>query len=95
MAFSTWSISDQQVTARGAKMATIMAGGEKIYITPSAVPLRMPFGPSNFDKTPAVRQNLEFCATPEVFEYFTALDTWMKDYIMCHSERIFKKQLSI
>ena len=55
----------------------------------------MPFGPGNFDKTPAVRQNLDFRATPELFEYFTALDNWMKDYIMCHSERIFKKQLSI
>ena len=96
MAFSTWSISDQQVTANRAKMATITASGERIFITPTAVPLKMPFGgPGNFDKTPAVRQNLDFRATPELFEYFTALDTWMKDYLMCHSERIFKKQLSV
>ena len=52
MAFSTWSISDQQVSARGAKLATITANGERIYITPTNVPLRMPFGPGNFDKTP-------------------------------------------
>ena len=95
MAFSTWSISDQQVTARGAKMATITAGGERIYITPTNVPLRMPCGPGNFDKTPAVRQNLDFRATPELFEYFSALDNWMKDYLMSHSECIFKKQLKI
>ena len=76
-------------------MSTITADGERVFITPSAVPLKMPFGPGNFDKTPAVRQNLDFRCTPELFEYFTALDTWMKDYLMCHSERIFKKQLTI
>jgi len=94
MAFSTWSISDQMVTAKGAKMATITANG--VFITPTAEPLKMPFGgPGNFDKTPSVRQNLDFRATPGLFEYFTALDTWMKDYLMCHSERIFEKQLTV
>ena len=95
MAFSTWSIADQQVSARGAKLATITANGERIFITPTNVPLRMPFGPGNFDKTPAVRQNLDFRATPELWEYFTALDSWARDYLMCHSERIFKKQLTM
>ena len=95
MAFSTWSLSDQQVTAKGAKMAMITANGERIFITPTAKPLKMAFGPGNFDKTPAVRQNLDFRCTPELLEYFTALDTWMKDYLICHSERIFKKQLTI
>ena len=95
MAFSTWSISDQQVSARGAKLATISAGGERIYITPTTTPLRMPFGPGNFDKTPAIRQNLDFRATPELWDYFTGLDSWARDYLMCHSERIFKKQLSM
>ena len=95
MAFATWSISDQQVTPKGAKMAAITADGDRAFITPSAEPLKMPFGPGNFDKTPAVRQNLDFRCTPQVLEYFAAMDTWMKDYLMCHSERIFKKQLTI
>jgi len=95
MAFSTWSISDQQVSARGSKLATISAGGERIYIIPTTTPLRMPFGPGNFDKTPAIRQNLDFRATPELWEYFTALNSWARDYLMCHSERIFKKQLTM
>jgi hypothetical protein len=51
----------------------------------------MPFGPGNFDKTPAVRQNLDFRCTPAVLEYFTAMDMWLKDYLMGNSERIFKK----
>jgi len=96
MAFATWSVSDQQVSAKGVKLATITANGERVFITPTQTPLRMPFGgPGNFDKTPSVRQNLDFRATPELFEYFTALDTWMKDYLLCHSERIFKRQLSV
>ena len=94
MEFTTWSLSDQQVSAKGAKMSTITAGGDRVIIAPSAEPLRMPFGPSDFDKTPAVRQNMEFRCTPEVIEYFAAMDAWIKDYLLSNSERMFKKQLT-
>ena len=72
MAFAKWSISDQQVTQK-AKMAAITDDGERVFITPSAEPLKIPFGPGNFDKTPAVRQNVDFRCTPAVLEYFTAM----------------------
>ena len=63
-------------------MSAITADGDRVFIVPSAEPLRMPFGPGNFDKTPAVRQNLDFRCTPQVLKYFAAMDTWLEDYLL-------------
>jgi hypothetical protein len=82
------------LVAKGSKMAAITADGERIFIVPSTEPLRMPFGPGNYDKTPAVRQTLDLRCNSATLEYFTAMDAWLKDYLMGNSERIFKKQLS-
>ena len=94
MAFSTWLLSDQQVTTKGAKMSAITADGDRVFIVPSAEPLKMFFGPGNYDKTPAVKQNLDFRCTPQALELFAAMDAWLKDYILGNSELIFKRQLS-
>jgi hypothetical protein len=94
MAFATWSLIDQPVTAKGAKMSVISADGDRVFMVPSTEPMRMPFGPCNFDKIAALRQNLDFRCTPAVLEYFMAMDAWLKDSLLGNSERIFKKQLS-
>jgi hypothetical protein len=59
-------------------------------------PTRCPFGPSNFDKDPkATRQNLDIRVSGDAAEFFDGLDAWAIDYICAHSERLFKKNLSL
>ena len=92
---SRFSLADVSVSARGAKSAQLLSGGERLYFT-SAQLTRAPFGPNNFDKDPAAtRQNLELRATPDIEAFFSALDAWAIEYITAHSERLFKKSLSL
>ena len=95
MAFHTLALADVSVTAKGAKMALLTDGGERLYYTfPQAT--RAPFGPSNFDKDPhATRLNLEIRVTEDAADWFQQLDEWAIEYICAHSERLFKKILSL
>ena len=93
--YSSLHLGDVHTNAKGAKMAPLSAGGEKcLYTFPE--PTKAPFGPSNFDKdASAARQNLEIRVTGEAASYFRGLDEWAVDYIAAHSERLFKKRLSL
>ena len=97
MAYQALQLGEVTVNAKGAKLALLTNGGERFhYTTPS--PLRAPFGgPSNFDKDKeAPRQNLELrCAEEEVAAFFKGLDEWAVEYISAHSQRLFKKSLTL
>ena len=88
-------LGDVTVNAKGAKMALLTCGGERFhYTTPE--PTRAPFGPSNFDKDPsAPRQSLQLRATGETANFLRGLDEWAVEYICAHSERLFKKKLTL
>ena len=95
MAYASLSLGDVHVNAKGAKMAPLTEGGEKCFYTFSE-PTKAPFGPSNFDKdASAPRQTLEVRVTGEAASYFRGLDAWAADYLCAHSERLFKKRLSL
>jgi len=96
MAFAKLSVGDIYVNPKGTKTCLLSNSGEKFFYTASA-PTRTPFGPNNFDKDPAAtRQSIEFrCNTQEMEAYFTSLDSWMVEYLAAHSERIFKKVLTL
>jgi hypothetical protein len=95
MAYSSLALANVSVTAKGAKMAMLTDGAERCYYTFQS-PTRCPFGPSNFDKDPSeTRQNLDVRATGEAAAYFEGLDAWAVDYICAHSERLFKKVLTV
>jgi hypothetical protein len=95
MAYASLSLGDVHTNAKGAKMAQLTDAGEKCFYTfPEAT--KAPFGPNNFDKdASAPRQNLEIRVTGEAASYFRGLDAWAEDYICAHSERLFKKRLSL
>lgn len=97
MAYQALQLGEVTVNAKGAKLALLTSGGERFhYTTPS--PLRAPFGgPSNFDKDKdAPRQNLELrCSDEAVAAFFKGLDEWAVEYICAHSQRLFKKNLSL
>ena len=93
--FTNWSLADVNVNSKGAK--TCQLTSEKGKVQQSADDFcTTPFGPSNFDKDPlATRQNLELRITPQLEAWFTQVDEWMVSYLFEHSERIFKKQLTL
>ena len=96
MAYQALQLGEVTVNAKGAKLALLTNGGERFhYTTPS--PLRAPLGgPSNFDKDKeAPRQNLELRCTKEVAAFFKGLDEWAVEHICAHSERLFKKSLTL
>jgi hypothetical protein len=98
MAYSSLALANVSVTAKGAKMAVLSNGADShdrcTYIF--SEPTRCPFGPSNFDKDPkATRQNLDIRVSGDAAEFFDGLDAWAIDYICAHSERLFKKNLSL
>jgi hypothetical protein len=98
MAYSMLSLANVSITAKGAKMAVLTNGADssdRCNYTFSE-PTRCPFGPSNFDKDPkATRQNLDIRVSGDAAEFFEGLDAWAIDYICTHSERLFKKSLSL
>jgi hypothetical protein len=98
MAYSSLALANVSITAKGAKMALLTNGADssdRCNYTFSE-PTRCPFGPSNFDKDPkATRQNLDIRVSGDAAEFFDGLDAWAIDYICAHSERLFKKNLSL
>ena len=95
MAYSSLALANVTVSAKGAKMAVLSNGADRCNYT-FAEPTRCPFGPSNFDKDPnATRQNLDIRVSGDDAAFFDGLDAWAIDYICAHSERLFKKSLSL
>ena len=92
--FSRFALADVSVNAKGAKSAALTCGGERFHYTTDLT--RSPFGPGNFEKDPlATRQNLELRATNSMDAFFSALDAWAVEYLTAHSERLFKKRLTL
>ena len=95
MAYSQLALANVSVTAKGAKMAMLSDGAGRCHFTFPG-PSSAPFGPSNFDKDPnAARQNLDIRVSGETAAYFDGLDSWAVEYLCAHSERLFKKNLSL
>ena len=95
MAYSQLALANVSVTAKGAKTAMLSNGADRCHFTFPA-PSSAPFGPSNFDKDPAAtRQNLDIRVSGETAAWFEGLDAWAVDYLCAHSERLFKKSLSL
>jgi hypothetical protein len=95
MAYSQLALANVSVTAKGAKMSVLTDGADRCHYT-FLGPSSCPFGPSNFDKDPnATRQNLDIRVSWETAAYFDGLDGWAVDYLCAHSERLFKKSLSL
>jgi len=95
MALQALQLGDVTTNAKGAKMALLTNGGERFCFTTPG-PVRTPFGPTNFDRdAAAARQTLDIRCDEAVSGFFQALDEWAVEYISAHSERLFKKSLTL
>jgi hypothetical protein len=94
--FSMLKLAEQVVSSRGAKSCALTAGGRKLQIQPCVAPAPVPFTPSAYDKEDktATRLTLELRCDAQTLEYFGQFDDWAKGYLVEHSMRLFKKQLT-
>ena len=92
--FEQFALADQFATSRGTKICVLTCNAAPVRVIPTKTPVSTPFEPGNFDKKYSARQNLVFCCSPEMEDYFKGLDSWAIDYITEHSERLLKKTLT-
>ena len=88
-------IQDVHTSPKGIKTAALTTAQKRplLYQAESA---KAPFGPSNFEKDElAPRQNIELRVSQEDVDFFERLDEFIIQYLVVHSERIFKKPLLI
>jgi hypothetical protein len=105
--FAAYSLAEQVTSARGAKTCQLTKAGKKVQTLCSspaphgrpqerqASPVVVPFPPSTYDKDAnATRLTLELRCNAEMLTFFDAFDEWAKTYLLEHSMRLFKKQLT-
>jgi hypothetical protein len=89
---------DTQTSSRGAKSALLVKKDDgKVFFTlgdPSA-PTQAPFGASTYNDEESVRKTLDLRLNEQEAQFFEELDAWAVEYITKHSERLFKKALTL
>ena len=97
LASSGLQLADPVVSARGAQSCALSANGIKLVTTVGsrADPLTTPFGASSFGEDISNRKTIEFRLPPQWLAYFQSLDDWTVPYLAEHSERIFKKKMTV
>ena len=95
---TNWQLKDPTISAKGAKScALIKSPNDKVFLTlgSKAEPMRTPFGACSFNDEKASRRTIEFTLNPQQVEKFKAFDAWAVEYLVKHSDRIFKKRLTM
>ena len=93
--FGLYAMAEQATSARGAKTCALTKGGRKVLLQPTCLAVEVPFPPSTFDKDEnATRLNLQLRCNTDMLCYFDKFDEWAKAYLLEHSMRLFKKQLT-
>ena len=93
--FSTLTLAEQVTSARGAKTCQLTKAGKKVQLQSMLIPVPVPFAPSTFDRDEtATRLTLELRCNAPILAHFDAFDLWAKGYLLEHSVRLFKKQLT-
>ena len=92
---SLLSFDEPFISKRGSKSCKLKYDTGDLTHTPNSF-LRVPFVPSTFDKDPlATRLSLVIECDEEMHKYALALDEWAISYLATHSERIFKKSMTV
>jgi len=92
-----WQLKEATISAKGAKSCSLLnSPNDKVFFTlgSKTEPMRTPFGATTFNDEKATRKTIEFTLNPQQVDMFKSLDSWAVDYLVKHSERIFKKKLN-
>ena len=95
--FSQLQLAEPIVSSRGAKSSALSNNGVKYVHTVGSreEPLTSPFGASSFGDEQTTRKTIEFRIRVAWVDFFDRFDAWAVTYLTCHSERLFKKPLTI
>jgi len=95
--FSQLQLAEPIVSSRGAKSSALSNNGVKFVHTVGSreEPLTSPFGASSFGDEQTTRKTIEFRIPVVWVDFFDRFDAWAVTYITCHSERLFKKSLTL
>jgi hypothetical protein len=96
MEFCKLELALPVVSARGAKSCALTDGPAKYILTVGSrdILLTTPFGATSFGEEQTQRKKLEFRLPPQFLESFQKFDAWAVEYLVEHSERLFKKLLT-
>ena len=97
---SFYTISDPQVSVRGAKYALLSTnrihGDNKLRLTigDKTTPCSTPFGVSSFNNNDSTRKNIEFTICPSDEAKINDIYNWALDYLASKPDNFFKKTVS-
>jgi hypothetical protein len=96
MEFCKLELALPVVSARGAKSCALTDGPAKYILTVGSRDslLTTPFGATSFGEEQTHRKSIEHRLSPQWLECFQKFDAWAVEYLVEHSERIFKKLLT-
>jgi hypothetical protein len=95
--FVAYKIGEVQVNSKGAKSARVENDGQQMIFNlgDRENPVLSPFGATTFNDELNSRQPVEFILDEKQEAHWAAFDTWAIAYLSEHSERIFKKTLTV
>ena len=95
--FSQLQLAEPIVSSRGAKSSALSTNGVKYVHTVGSreEPLTSPFGASSFGDEQTTRKTIEFRIPVMWIDFSDRFDAWAVTYLTCHSERLFKKPLTL
>ena len=88
-----WDLYDPQTSSRGPKSCQLKTLDKEQVRFQLGENLRTRFGASTFDRTDALRRNIDFepAELPDAAKNIKDIDDWAIAYITSNCERIFKK----
>jgi hypothetical protein len=95
--FSKLELALPVVSARGSKSCALTDTSAKYVLSVGSRDslLTTPFGASSYGEEQTQRKTIEFRLPPQWVEHFQNFDAWAITYLAAHSERLFKKLLSV
>ena len=100
---ATWIIRDPQINARGAKSCQIEKSAPPVgsdakirfFLGGKDEPSSTPFGATSWGDEATTRKTIEFNITSAQEAIFEEITNWVLDYITKHSERLFRKPMTL
>ena len=100
---TSWIVRDPQISTRGAKSCQIEhakpePGSDsriRINVGSKEHPSKTPFGATTYDGAESSQKTIEFNISDTEVENFNTIVSWLAAYLASHSERIFKKSMTL
>ena len=91
-----WHLDEPITSQRGARFLPLKCHGCLIttHLGTKDLPVRSPFGASNYGDENSIRKTLEFTLEPEQAQEWAEVTKWAREYLLTHSQRLFKKTIS-